>query len=72
MPLQSEILKGSPRLEQAAAGGPSVRRAPPADDPDAVRRIHRRDRGAGDRRGHHQPARRLAAAAARLGTRCRS
>lgn len=41
MALQSAILAGSPRLEQAAAGGPSVKKRPPDDDPDAVRRIQR-------------------------------
>jgi hypothetical protein len=41
MPLRSAILSGNPRLEQAAAGGPSVKPAPPADDSDAVRRIQR-------------------------------
>lgn len=41
MPLKSTILTGSARLEQAAAGGPSVKKAPPADDPDAVKRIQR-------------------------------
>lgn len=39
MALQSLILAGSPRLEQAAAGPPSIRKRPPDDDPDAVRRI---------------------------------
>lgn len=39
MPLQSAILAGSPRLEQAVGGGPSVKRRPPDDDADAVRRI---------------------------------
>ena len=41
MPLMSEILSGNPRLEQAASGGPSVKRQPPADDPSAVRAIQR-------------------------------
>ncbi len=41
MALQSTILAGNARLEQAAAGGPSVKKAPPADDPDAVRRLQR-------------------------------
>ncbi len=41
MPLNSLILSGSVRLEKAAAGGPSVKKAPPADDVDAVQRIQR-------------------------------
>ena len=42
MPLNSEILKGNPRLEAVAAGGaPSIKQAPPYDDPDAVKRIQR-------------------------------
>jgi hypothetical protein len=41
MPLTSLILAGNARLDQAAAGGPSVKVAPPPDDPDAVRRIQR-------------------------------
>jgi hypothetical protein len=41
MPLQSKILSGNARLEQAAAGGPSVKPAPPRDDADAVRRIQK-------------------------------
>jgi peptidoglycan hydrolase-like protein with peptidoglycan-binding domain len=41
MPLQSDILKGSVRLEQTMAGGPPVKRYPPADDPDAVGRIQK-------------------------------
>lgn len=39
MPLQSAILSGNQRLEQVLLGAPSVKRKPPADDPDAVRRI---------------------------------
>lgn len=39
MPLQSAILSGNQRLEQVLNGAPSVRRRPPSDDPDAVRRI---------------------------------
>jgi hypothetical protein len=39
MALNSIILSGSARLESAAAGGPSVKKAPPADDVDAVQRI---------------------------------
>src|SRR3546814_5766692 len=35
------ILLGSPRLDIAAAGGPSVKKRPPDDDPDAIRRIQR-------------------------------
>jgi peptidoglycan hydrolase-like protein with peptidoglycan-binding domain len=41
MPFQSAILQGSSRLDTALAGGPSVKVAPPADDPDAVRRIQK-------------------------------
>lgn len=41
MPFKSLILAGSPRLEQAAAGGPAVKPAPPPDNPDAVRRIQK-------------------------------
>jgi peptidoglycan hydrolase-like protein with peptidoglycan-binding domain len=41
MPLQSSILAGNARLEQAHAGGPSVKPGPPHDDVDAVRRIQR-------------------------------
>ncbi len=41
MPLQSTILAGSFRLENALAGGPSVKKGPPHDDPDAVRRIQK-------------------------------
>lgn len=41
MPLQSQILAGSPRLEQTASGGASIKRAPPAEDLDAVRRIQK-------------------------------
>lgn len=43
-PFQSAILRGSgpnTRLDQAAAGGPSIKKAPPADDPEAVKRIQR-------------------------------
>jgi peptidoglycan hydrolase-like protein with peptidoglycan-binding domain len=39
MALQSAILAGNSRLEQAADGGPSVKKRPPDDDEDAVRRI---------------------------------
>lgn len=39
MALQSAILSGNQRLEQAAAGGPSVKKRPPDDDPSAVRAI---------------------------------
>src|SRR3546814_8585096 len=35
------ILLRSPRLDIAAAGGPSVKKRPPDDDPDAIRRIQR-------------------------------
>lgn len=41
MSLQSAILTGSKRLEQAVSGGPSVKSAPPADDIDAVRRVQK-------------------------------
>lgn len=41
MPLESEILKGNARLEQAFGGGPAIRPAPPRDDADAVRRIQK-------------------------------
>jgi peptidoglycan hydrolase-like protein with peptidoglycan-binding domain len=39
MPLRSAILSGNARLEQVLNGAPSVKRRPPDDDPDAVRRI---------------------------------
>jgi peptidoglycan hydrolase-like protein with peptidoglycan-binding domain len=39
--LRSRILSGNPRLENAAVGGPSVKRRPPDDDFDAVQRIQR-------------------------------
>src|SRR5262245_2712651 len=39
--LTSAILAGNARLDSAAAGGPSVKKAPPADDPEAVRRIQK-------------------------------
>ncbi|MEW5977111.1 MAG: hypothetical protein AB1898_15020 [Acidobacteriota bacterium] len=41
MLLKSTILSGNDRLERAAAGGPSVKPAPPAEDPEAVRRIQK-------------------------------
>lgn len=41
MALNSTILSGNARLESAAGGGPSVKKAPPADDVDAVQRIQR-------------------------------
>ena len=41
MPLQSTILRGNTRLEQAVSGGPAVKRSPPPDDIDAVRRIQK-------------------------------
>ena len=41
MALQSEILSGNQRLDAAAAGGPSIKKRPPDDDPDAVARIQR-------------------------------
>lgn len=37
--LESAILAGNARLDGAASGGPVVKRAPPADEPEAVRRI---------------------------------
>ena len=39
--LRSRILSGNPRLENAAVGGPSIKRRPPDDDSDAVQRIQR-------------------------------
>jgi peptidoglycan hydrolase-like protein with peptidoglycan-binding domain len=39
--LKSDILSGSARLERAASGGPSVTMGPPADEPDAVKRIQK-------------------------------
>jgi hypothetical protein len=39
MPLESALLKGNARLEAVAAGGPSIKAAPPADDDEAVIRI---------------------------------
>jgi peptidoglycan hydrolase-like protein with peptidoglycan-binding domain len=39
MALESSILAGNARLEQAANSGPPVKRRPPDDDADAVRRI---------------------------------
>lgn len=41
MPLQSEILSGNARLDNAASGGPSVKKGPPHDDPEAVKKIQR-------------------------------
>ena len=41
MTLKSDILSGSARLELAASGGPSVKMQPPADEPDAVKRIQK-------------------------------
>lgn len=44
MPLKSAIFRGTApnaRLEQAANGPPSIKRAPPADDIDAIQRIQR-------------------------------
>lgn len=37
--LRSSTLSCSARLEQAAMGGPPIKRAPPSDDPDAVARV---------------------------------
>jgi peptidoglycan hydrolase-like protein with peptidoglycan-binding domain len=39
--LKSAIMAGNARLDAAAAGGPSVKKSPPADDPEAVRRIQK-------------------------------
>jgi peptidoglycan hydrolase-like protein with peptidoglycan-binding domain len=39
--LKSELLSGNARLDNAASGGPSVKKAPPADEPEAVRRIQK-------------------------------
>jgi peptidoglycan hydrolase-like protein with peptidoglycan-binding domain len=39
MALQSAVLRGNARLDEAAGGGRSVKRRPPDDDADAVRRI---------------------------------
>jgi hypothetical protein len=39
--LHSKILSGNTRLDSAAGGGPSIRPAPPADDPEAVKRIQK-------------------------------
>lgn len=41
MAFQSDVLNGSTRLDQAAAGGPSIKPAPPNDDPGAVKRIQK-------------------------------
>jgi peptidoglycan hydrolase-like protein with peptidoglycan-binding domain len=41
MALQSEILSGNQRLDNAAAGGPSIKKRPPDDDPEAVKKIQR-------------------------------
>lgn len=41
MALRSVILSGNTRLEQVSNGAPSVKRKPPADDIDAVRRIQK-------------------------------
>lgn len=41
MALQSAILAGNARLEQVLNGAPSVKKRPPADDIDAVRRIQK-------------------------------
>ena len=41
MALQSKILSGNTRLDSAASGGPSIKPAPPPDDPDAVKRIQK-------------------------------
>jgi peptidoglycan hydrolase-like protein with peptidoglycan-binding domain len=39
MPLRSGLLAGTPRLEAAAIGPPSIKPRPPDDDKDAVKRI---------------------------------
>jgi peptidoglycan hydrolase-like protein with peptidoglycan-binding domain len=39
--LNSAILAGNARLDSAASGGPSIKKAPPPDDPDAVGRIQK-------------------------------
>jgi hypothetical protein len=39
--LKSRFLAGNARLEVASSGGPSIKKAPPADDADAVRRIQK-------------------------------
>jgi len=39
--LQSELLSGNARLDKASNGPPAIRRRPPDDDPDAVRRIQK-------------------------------
>ncbi len=41
MAFKSEILAGNARLDSAAAGGPSIKPAPPADDPAAVKKIQK-------------------------------
>jgi hypothetical protein len=41
MALQSAMLRGNPRLEAVSEGAPSVKKQPPADDPDAVKAIQR-------------------------------
>ena len=41
MALQSEILRGNQRLDNAADGGPSIKKRPPDEDPDAVGKIQR-------------------------------
>ena len=41
MALQSAILSGNPRLEAVSNGAPSVKKQPPADDPEAVKAIQR-------------------------------
>ena len=39
--LTSTILAGNGRLDGAASGGPSIKKAPPAEEPEAVRRIQK-------------------------------
>jgi peptidoglycan hydrolase-like protein with peptidoglycan-binding domain len=39
MALMSFLLSGNPRIEQAAAGPPSIKKRPPDDDPNAIKSI---------------------------------
>lgn len=39
MALLSDLLSGNPRLDQAAAGPPSIKKRPPDDDPEAIKSI---------------------------------
>jgi hypothetical protein len=47
MAFESKVLAGSRRLDQAAAGGASIKPAPPHDDPEAVKRIQKGLQGVG-------------------------